>query len=55
MKQEFRKRRYKRKKKCLFKMKNFMVADSCSNDARLDAVINTFAYSWFIRPNQKFN
>ena len=41
MKQEARKRRYARKRKCPFKMRKSIVADSCSDDARLDHVINT--------------
>ena len=41
MKQEARKRRYARKRKCPFKMRKSVVADSCSDDVRLDHVINT--------------
>ena len=46
MKQEDRKRKYARKMKFPFKMrKSVVVADSCSDDAKLDAVINTEAAS----------
>ena len=38
MKQEVRKGRYARKRKCPFKMRKSIVAVSCSDDARLDFV-----------------